>query len=498
MANLSPRIAQAVIACAILAGLLPLFWLVLVQDQQTLALDPSIFTVLLFTLKQAFLSTIFSVGLGLLVARALVRSSFYGRTFVLQIFALPMAVPAIVAVLGLTSLFGESGLFPKLIVLYGLPGIVMAHVFFNLPMATRIFFYGLQTVQPENFRLAAQLNFGERAIFRNIEWPLFKSLLPRVAALIFLLCSASFIIILTLGGASSTTLEVAIFQSLRMDFDLSRALQLSLLQILLCMILVGSAAQLFKTGAVGTRLKQHGVRFDKQSAPSTAFDVALIAVSLAIVLPPLLSIAMQGLFHLHFNALTLQATLTSLAVGLLSATFAIGLAWPLAKSNTAQTQIAALAAFIVPPAVMATGWFLLIFRWVDNAFATFFFIIALNSLMALPFAVAALRIGFAQITNDHMKLAQQLNFSHWQIMRRLEIPLLRRPLSQAFLMATVLSLGDLTAITLLGSHGIVTLPNLLHTEMGHYRSGDAAGTAFFLLLICAALTFAAEKSNDQI
>ena len=498
MASLSTRIAQAVIACAVLAGLVPLLWLVLLQKQTPLVLDPSIFAVLLFTLKQAFFSTFFSVGFGMVVARALARRNFFGRTFVLQIFALPMAVPAIVAVLGLTSLFGESGLFPKLITLYGLPGIVMAHVFFNLPMATRIFFYGLQTVQPENFRLAAQLNFGERAIFRNIEWPLFESLFPRVAALVFLLCSASFIIILTLGGASSTTLEVAIYQSLRLDFDLPRALQLSLLQILLCMALVGGAAQLFQTGAVGTNLRFHITRFDQQRLASKIFDVVLIAVSIVVVLPPLLSIAMQGFFNLRVTPLTLQATFTSLGVALASAVFAMALAWPLAKSNSAQSQITALAAFIVPPAVLATGWFLLIFRWADTIFATLFFIVALNSLMALPFAVAALRIGFARITGDHMKLAQQLNFSRWQIMRRIEVPLLRRPLAQAFLMATVLSLGDLAAITLLGSHGIITLPNLLHTQMGHYRSSDAAGTALLLLLMCAALTFVAEKSNDQI
>ena len=60
----------------------------------------------------------------------------------------------------------------------------------------------------------------------------------------------------------------------------------------------------------------------------------------------------------------------------------------------------------------------------------------------------------------------------------------------------VLSLGDLTAITLLGSNGILTLPNLLHAEMGHYRGQAAEGTALLLLMLCGALTYIAQKLGD--
>ena len=50
------------------------------------------------------------------------------------------------------------------------------------------------------------------------------------------------------------------------------------------------------------------------------------------------------------------------------------------------------------------------------------------------------------------------------------------PLAQACLMAFVLSLGDLAAVTLLGSEGIMTLPSLVRAQMGHYRGQDAQGT----------------------
>ena len=52
-----------------------------------------------------------------------------------------------------------------------------------------------------------------------------------------MLCLTSFAVVLTLGGGPrSTTVEVAIYQSLRFDFDPARAVMLALLQLGLCML----------------------------------------------------------------------------------------------------------------------------------------------------------------------------------------------------------------------------------------------------------------------
>lgn len=70
---------------------------------------------------------------------------------------------------------------------------------------------------------------------------------------------------------------------------------------------------------------------------------------------------------------------------------------------------------------------------------------------------------------------------------------------QALLLAFVLSLGDLTAITLLGNEGVVTLPSLIQSQMGHYRGDAAAGTALLLAIISlgfAALAQKLETEND--
>ena len=123
--------------------------------------------------------------------------------------------------------------------IYGLSGILVAHVFFNLPLATRLFLEALGTVPADQWRLASQLGMGARPAFRLIEWPALRAALPGVAGLVFMLCITSFTIVLTLGGGpAATTLEVAIYQALRFDFDPARAVTLTLLQIALTFVVV--------------------------------------------------------------------------------------------------------------------------------------------------------------------------------------------------------------------------------------------------------------------
>jgi thiamine transport system permease protein len=52
---------------------------------------------------------------------------------------------------------------------YGLQGVVLAHVFLNLPLATRMILQGWQALPAERFRLAQSLGFGPREIFRHLE-----------------------------------------------------------------------------------------------------------------------------------------------------------------------------------------------------------------------------------------------------------------------------------------------------------------------------------------
>ncbi|MBM3573436.1 MAG: ABC transporter permease subunit, partial [Alphaproteobacteria bacterium] len=223
-----------------------------------LAGDPYLHRVVIFTAAQAIGSTILAVGLAIPVARALARrQSFPGRIILLRLFGLPLVLPSIVAVIGIVAIYGRSGLIndglaalgmPRALDIYGLTGILIAHLFFNLPLAVRLLLGMWSMVPGETWRLASQLGMGSGAIFRLIEWPLLRDGLPTVAGLIFMLCFTSFAVVLTLGGGpAATTVEVAIYQALRFDFDPARAVALALVQLILCCGMVAVGHGLIRT-----------------------------------------------------------------------------------------------------------------------------------------------------------------------------------------------------------------------------------------------------------
>ena len=486
----SPRLAwfaPAVVIAAAAAGFVPLLSFAVMQGGQ-FALDSYVWRILGFTLLQAGLSTLLSLLLALPAARALAFRNFPGRSLILALLAVPQALPSIVVVLALVELYGTSGWLGGWFNLYGLGGILLAHVFFNLPLALRFCLEALEGVTPENLRLADQLGFTASARWRHVEWPALRPLLPRLAALIFLLCAASFVVVLTFGGPAATTLEVAIYQSLRMDFDVSRAVTLALVQVVLCLVLVLLAGQLASPVPAEARLRTVA----PPRARMGVVSVASVVLAVLLVLPPLAALAESGVMAFHLRATLVQAFGTSVLVATLSAALSLALAWAIALLQVRRAawrgflNAVSLIGLILPPAVLATGWFLLLRGLITGPASSIILISCLNALMALPFCVTLLTGAISAQVLPLDRLCAQVGLSGWQRFRLIDGPDLMRPLAQAFLMAFVLSFGDLTAILLLGSQGVITLPSLIASEMGQYRAASAQGTALLLAALCVA------------
>lgn len=178
-----------------------------------------------FTLWQAFLSAVASLLCAVPLARALARRRFIGRGAVITLLGAPFLLPVLVAVIGLLAIFGRGGLInlgldalnlPR-ISIYGLNGIVLAHVFLNLPLATRMLLAGWQAIPDDRFRLTASLG---GSVWRLLERPMLARVLPGAGLVIFLVCLTSFTVTLTLGGGPrATTLELA---TIRLCASISR------------------------------------------------------------------------------------------------------------------------------------------------------------------------------------------------------------------------------------------------------------------------------------
>ncbi len=496
MKHTGAKITLALIACAIFAGLLPVAWLGLGEGEK--ALDAYTLRVIAFTLWQALLSTAISALLGVAAAFALARRQFWGRAVLVRLLALPMALPAIVVVLGIIGIFGAEGPLAGLLPLYGLTGILLAHVFFNAPLVARLTLSALGTIPPEQLRLAAQLGFSDGAHLRHVDWPVLRQALPGALLLVFLLCAASFTIVLTLGGGpQATTLEVAIYQALRFDFDPARATLLALVQIVLCGLL-GLGVLRFSSpiqAQDALRLARH--RYDGQSMTARLQDILFISLLVVLLLPPLAALVASGIMSLSIQTAFFTALATSLVLASATAIFACTLAWVMATGPARVSTLASQAGLILPPAVIATGWFILASKGPGLSPVALPLIAALNSLMALPFAYGALAPALRRLLKSHDRLCDSLEISGWNRLRRIDLPSAKAPLSLGLAMAALVSLGDLSAILFFGSGQYVTLPALIYQQMGSYRMEGAMGTALILALLSFTLLWAAERGSER-
>ncbi|MEL6794518.1 MAG: thiamine/thiamine pyrophosphate ABC transporter permease ThiP, partial [Pseudomonadota bacterium] len=238
-----------------------------------------------FTATQAFLSAALSILFAIPVARALARRRFFGREMLALMMGAPFLLPVVVAILGVVAIWGRSGLVSQILMafgmerlnVYGMAGVLIAHVFFNMPLAVRLILQGYAEIPTERWRLAAQLGVEGRALWRLLEWPMLRAVAPGAFALIFLICATSFAVALSLGGGPrATTLELAIYQAMRFDFDLGRAALLAGLQFALCIGLAVFATGFATRMGFGAGLDGSVERYDGRGRGARAFDAFAI------------------------------------------------------------------------------------------------------------------------------------------------------------------------------------------------------------------------------
>lgn len=503
-------IAGAGIAAAI-AGLVGL---VLLAILATAANEPAarqssvdVWHLVSMTSIQAGLTTILSLLVGTALAWALNRLRFPGRDLVVGLFASAIVTPGLIVAFGLLSVWGRAGWVnqaslaltghPLEVPLFGLGGILAAHVILDASFAARILLARLDAIPEKRLKTGQSLGLDAWQRFVVIDWPMLRTTLPGLAAIIFLLAFTSFPIVLLLGGGpANQTLEVAIYAAVRLDFDLRGAVTLALVQIGICSAIIIAASAFAPISASTGGSTPPGWR-DRSTA--RALQWAVLVVSIVGFALPLVAILIDGIgpgiAEVTSRASFWKALGTSLALGsgsaLLTLLLALGIGMGRAASGVPLLRVGigapAYAYLAVPAVVLSLGAFLLVRNagLMPEAAAPVVVLLA-NALLSLPFALATLAPPLDAIAERRGRLIRSLGLSGWRQFIAVEWPLIGREAGVVLALAFCFSLGDLGVIALFGNEDFATLPLLMYRALGAYRSNDAATIAALMLCITIA------------
>ncbi|PID49004.1 MAG: thiamine/thiamine pyrophosphate ABC transporter permease ThiP [Proteobacteria bacterium] len=471
--------------------------------------------ILWFSIKQALFSAIGSVLLALPIARALYYQPLFAKQAFLTLCLLGFVLPTLVLVTGLVAALGRSGWLVSWLGehwnLYGLQGILLAHIYLNMPFAIRALYLQLQAIPETSWRLARQLKMSPWQRWKMVEWPVLRGRLGVLGGFIFVLCFNSFAVVLALGGGpQSTTLEVAIYQALKYDFNIPEALVLAWLQFVIAgglFLLLSRFGSLSWLSADTGRQRWLGL-------PSRYFSLLnymIYSIAWLFLLLPLLAL-FPGLLVLDINQLNwmvfIKPSLVSLGLGLFCALAALFMAYIILlpiRAARYQKKIRrqwllewlSIHTLVAPAMVLSVGLYIFLLTRIDLDHWGMAVVAGLNTLMVLPFALQQLRPRLFQFDDQYRPLVRMLKLNPWQRLR-IELPWLRTASQAAFVLVFLLAMGDVAIFSIFGQRDWMTLPWLIYSYASTYRMAEASLASFVLLLIFAVVVAWFERSRQHV
>lgn len=411
---------------------------------------------------QAFFSAFFSLALGFWAALGLIAcneaSSRRRRRFILEILCLlPNFLPPIFILLSILNVVEP---FPM-----GVAGIVLVHTVMNFGLAAVL----LAGIMENKLGGVAELAYIEGAsrvsFFLRGLFPMLKKDFLLLGLFIFVVCFGSFAVPLIVGGGKGTTIEVLIYEKIRLSSDWGGAVLLAFLQSAFIFALSFIASR--GRGASSTRLANLKL---VQSYGGIAVILFISALYLYGYVEGFFSgLSMLSTFYDLQSALFwnfLGSLLLGVSVGALCyvGLMAIAYCWPKAWFERF------LNGYVAPSTSLACFSLLLIGP--NEGFYPFIKIplaltlLSLNSLFRMGWD------GELHALHSQMTVAYAMGASHRQIFREVLFPQLSVRAGLLSGIAAIWACGDF-AVSRILAHRDLSIAMMTETLMSGYRLNQA-------------------------
>ncbi len=481
--------------------------------------------IIVFTVFQATVSTIFAVLLGLPGAWLLATKNFPGKRLLKAVSSVPFVLPSILVVLGFVIFFGNNGYLNKMLmgitgleepplrILYSMKAIILAHGFYNFPIVIRLVSSLWEKLDPSLANAAMSMGAGRVRLFFTVTLP---QILPAVlasSALIFVFCFTSFAIILVLGGGPAyTTLEVEIYRQARISLNMDSAAALSLTGILITLVFVYLNVHFQSSRNYHENIANRDYIEPNKPGKIFKLGISLYILSIALlVAAPVISVITKSFiipiaggagFDLSSSAYydIFRKTTESYGITLLEAIgnsisyafytvifsilFGTLISYVLKGKRKASAILDTL--FMLPLSVssviLGLGY-LKVMNYLDEPFRSSpILIILAHTVIAFPFVTRAVKPVMDKIKPELIHAALSLGETPLRVFMTVELPLIKSAIFAGAAFAFAISIGEMNATILLSSENTLTIPLMIYRLIGSYNfiAACALGTVLII------------------
>ena len=476
--------------------------------------------IIFFSLYQAFLSAFISCLLAIPFALALNRhKNLKIVKFIISLCGFSFVIPSILIVYAVIQLLGYNGFFNTYFdiynffsfeTIYGIKAILIAHVLLNTPFASRLLFQNLNSIPKKYYEISRSIRLSYLGNIIELELPILKQNLFTVFSIIFSLCFLSFAIVMALGGSPMySTIEVAIYQYALFELNFNKAILLSFIQIVICILFVFigffklKGSNFFEVDIRNNLHPHNDIKTIK------IFDFILITIFSIFLFSPIIFIIINFLSsdfnNIFYDINFIKAFLNSLIISLISGSlvsifgFSISVLLVLNHKNILLQQLIFLLSssiIIISPIIFSLGYFIILNDLRYILFFKYSVIILINCIFLIPFAILILFNNLKNIYLNYLDIKSSFRISLINYFRIL-FPLIKKNCLYVFSFSTVITFGDFTIISFFKDQNFETLPSYLFRLISVYRFNEATFVAGFILMISLIIYFLIDNFNYQ-
>lgn len=462
--------------------------------------------ILKITCLQALVSAFFSGVLGL--AGALLYTEFSSRFMSLpwRLSGVCFSMPSLIVALSFAGFWGRAGWVGSILnsfiefEFYGWFAVVAAHVFLNHAIYLRTVGIKLKSLDRTEEMAALSFGMSRSRCFFEMTLPKILPAVKTAFLLSFSYCASSFIIVLLLGGGIGlSTLEVSIYESLKINYDLARALLLASTQL-------GIGLSIFLL----SRTSFEGEERCQALAPALYVPRSPLIKKMVMtgfyllysffILGPFIYLLVDGVqgidlveWRTLIEALWASGTL-AFGVGFLALFLSLGAAYTLRFSKNKfilrWIELLALGPVFVSSILLS---FALVQAFPFALRRHLGGPLLVQAIFCIPFSVRMLAEAFRDVSPQMEYAARALGASALQRFFFIELPLIRPQILSVFLLCVTFSLGEVGSLLLFSAETTQTLPVLLFRLMNRYQFREASGVAFLLVLLVLGMSYFVER-----